>query len=375
MKSFVAGQYINEGYYSSFHPNKINREWKFDNMHLMLLLSKADRMLGRLDMYSNHIPNIDLFIEMHILKEATQSTKIEGTQTNIEEAVMPEEYVPIDKRDDWTEVHNYIQAMNHAIQQLRDLPLSAKLIKYTHKVLMKGVRGEHKQPGEFRKSQNWIGGSNIQDAIFIPPIHTEIAELISDIEMFIHNPKVQIPDLIKIAIIHYQFETIHPFNDGNGRVGRLLITLYLVSVGLLKRPVLYLSDYLEKHRNAYYSSIMKVRNNNDIDGWITFFLQGIIETAEKSVQTFDAILCLEKRYEQQVQLLGSRSANALKLIAEMYKNPIVDAARTAKLLNITPASAYNLIATLTQNDILHEITKGKRGKKYILKDYVQLFLS
>lgn len=374
MKSFVAGQYINEGYYSSFHPNKINREWKFDNMNLMLLLSKADRMLGRLDMYSNHIPNIDLFIEMHILKEATQSTKIEGTQTNIEEAVMPEEYVPIDKRDDWTEVHNYIQAMNHAIQQLDKLPLSAKLIKYTHRVLMKGVRGEHKQPGEFRKSQNWIGGSNIQDAIFVPPVHTEIAELISDIEMFIHSPKVQIPDLIKIAIIHYQFETIHPFNDGNGRVGRLLITLYLVSVGLLKRPVLYLSDYLEKHRNTYYSTIMNVRNNNDIDGWIAFFLQGVIETAEKSVRTFDSILCLEKSYDQKVQLLGSRSANALKLITEMYKNPIIDASRTAKLLNITPASAYNLIAILVQNDILHEITKGKRGKKYILKDYVQLFL-
>lgn len=374
MKSFVAGQYINEGYYSSFHPNKINREWKFDNMNLMLLLSKADRMLGRLDMYSNHIPNIDLFIEMHILKEATQSTKIEGTQTNIEEAVMPEEYVPIDKRDDWTEVHNYIQAMNHAIQQLDKLPLSAKLIKYTHRVLMKGVRGEHKQPGEFRKSQNWIGGSNIQDAIFVPPVHTEIAELISDIEMFIHSPKVQIPDLIKIAIIHYQFETIHPFNDGNGRVGRLLITLYLVSVGLLKRPVLYLSDYLEKHRNTYYSTIMNVRNNNDIDGWIAFFLQGVIETAEKSVRTFDSILCLEKSYDQKVQLLGSRSANALKLITEMYKNPIIDASMTAKLLNITPASAYNLIAILVQNDILHEITKGKRGKKYILKDYVQLFL-
>lgn len=374
MKSFVAGQYINEGYYSSFHPNKINREWKFDNMNLMLLLSKADRMLGRLDMYSNHIPNIDLFIEMHILKEATQSTKIEGTQTNIEEAVMPEEYVPIDKRDDWTEVHNYIQAMNHAIQQLDKLPLSAKLIKYTHRVLMKGVRGEHKQPGEFRKSQNWIGGSNIQDAIFVPPVHTEIAELISDIEMFIHSPKVQIPDLVKIAIIHYQFETIHPFNDGNGRVGRLLITLYLVSVGLLKRPVLYLSDYLEKHRNTYYSTIMNIRNNNDIDGWIAFFLQGIIETAEKSVRTFDSILCLEKSYDQKIQLLGSRSANALKLITEMYKNPIIDASMTAKLLNITPASAYNLIAILVQNDILHEITKGKRGKKYILKDYVQLFL-
>ena len=375
MKSFIAGQRINEGFYNSFHPNKINREWKFEDTNLMVLLSKADRMLGRLDMYSNHIPNINLFIEMHILKEATQSTRIEGTQTNMEEALMPEEYVPLDKHDDWTEVHNYIQAMNEAIELLQTLPLSARLIKYVHQILMKGVRGEHKQPGEFRTSQNWIGGNNISDAIFVPPVHTEIAELISDIEMFIHKPKVQLPDLIKIAIIHYQFETIHPFNDGNGRVGRLLITLYLVSIGLLKRPVLYLSDYLERHRNAYYAAIMNVRDNNDIESWISFFLTGIIETAEKSVNTFDQILCLEKQYEQTVQQMGLRSANAMKLITEMYKHPIIDASAISKLLNITPASAYNLIAVMIENGILYEITKGKRGKKYILKNYFELFLS
>lgn len=375
MKSFISGHYVNEGYYNSFHPNKINREWKFEDTNLMVLLSKADRMLGRLDMYSNHIPNIDLFIEMHILKEATQSTRIEGTQTNMEEALMPEEYVPLNKRDDWTEVQNYIQAMNEAIDLLQTLPLSARLLKHVHKILMKGVRGEHKQPGEFRTSQNWIGGNNISDAIFVPPIHTEIAELISDIEMFIHQPKVQLPDLIKIAIIHYQFETIHPFNDGNGRVGRLLITLYLVSIGLLKRPVLYLSDYLENHRNAYYASIMDVRDNNNIEGWISFFLTGIIETAEKSVETFDNILRLEKHYEQTVQQMGLRSANAMKLITEMYKHPIIDASRISSALNITLTSAYNLISAMMGNGILYEITKGKRGKKYILKDYFELFLS
>ena len=288
---------------------------------------------------------------------------------------MPEEYVPLNKHGDWTEVHNYIRAMNEAIGQLQTLPLSARLIKYIHRILMQGVRGEHKQPGEFRTSQNWIGGNNISDAVFVPPVHTEIAELISDIEMFIHKPKVQLPDLIKIAIIHYQFETIHPFNDGNGRVGRLLITLYLVSVGLLKRPVLYLSDYLERHRNAYYAAIMNVRNNNDMEGWISFFLTGIIETAEKSVDTFDRILRLEKQYEQTVQRMGLRSANAMRLIAEMYKHPIIDASAISKLLGITPASAYNLIAVMMKNGILYEITKGKRGKKYILKDYFELFLS
>lgn len=374
MKDFESGVYINEGLYKSFHPNKINKVWIFDDMSLITLLSKADRMLGRLDMYSNHIPNIDLFIEMHILKEATQSTRIEGTQTNMEEALMDKEDVPLDKRDDWAEVQNYIMAMNTAIELLGRLPLSNRLIRNVHKILMQGVRGEHKQPGEFRTSQNWIGGNNINDAVFIPPIWTEIPDLMSDIEKFIHEPVTQLPDLIKIAIIHYQFETIHPFNDGNGRVGRLLVTLYLVSVGLLKRPVLYLSDFLENHRNTYYSKIMKARTENDIEGWINFFLTGIIETAEKSVSTFDKILQLEKSYEISIQQMKGRSAKALRLLNELYKNPIIDANGVTSILGITAASAYTLLTEMERYGILKEITGSKRGKRYILHEYISLFI-
>ena len=258
MKNFVSGIYKNQGCYKSFSPYHINRQWIIDDMEIMTLLSKADRMLGRLDMYSEHIPNIDLFISMHVIKEATQSSKIEGTQTKIEDALMNEEDVPLDKHNDWAEVHNYINAMNEAINELNVLPFSSRLIRKVHNVLMKGVRGEHKTPGEFRHSQNWIGGSTINDALFVLPVWTEIPELISDIENFVHNEDVNIPDLIKIAIIHYQFETIHPFLDGNGRTGRLLITLFLVSQGLLKRPVLYLSDYLERHRSSYYQYLEAV---------------------------------------------------------------------------------------------------------------------
>ena len=374
MKDFKSGTYINEGLYKSFHPNKINRVWHFDDMSLITLLSKADRMLGRLDMYSNHIPNIDLFIEMHILKEATQSTRIEGTQTNMEEALMDKEDVPLDKRDDWAEVQNYIKAMNTAMELLGRLPLSCRLLRNVHKILMQGVRGEHKQPGEFRTSQNWIGGNNINDAIFVPPIWTEVADLMSDIEKFIHEPVAPLPDLIKIAIIHYQFETIHPFNDGNGRVGRLLVTLYLVSVGLLKRPVLYLSDFLENNRNTYYSKIMRVRTENDIEGWVEFFLSGIISTAEKSVSTFDKILQLEKSYEISIQQMKGRSAKALKLLNELYKNPIIDANGVVSALEITPASAYTLLSEMERCGILKEITGGKRGKRYILYDYINLFI-
>ncbi|MCC8199664.1 MAG: Fic family protein [Tannerellaceae bacterium] len=325
-------------------------------------------------MYSEHIPNIDLFISMHVLKEATQSSKIEGTQTNMEEALLPEEDVPLDKRDDWQEVKNYTEAMNFATQRLTQLPFSSRLIKEVHNVLLQGARGEHKQPGEFRTSQNWIGGSNINDAIFVPPVHTSIPELMSDIEKFVHNENLFIPELIKIAIIHYQFETIHPFLDGNGRTGRLLITLYLVSKNILKQPILYLSDYLEKHRNTYYSTLMEARTKNNIDNWFKLFLKGVIETAENGVQTFEKLMALQKKYEEGISTLGSRSANALKVMNALYKHPLIDANKVVQVTGLTAASAYTLINELVRLEYLKEVTGGKRKRMYLLTDYIKLFI-
>lgn len=373
MKNFLSGCLVQQGYYKSFQPNPINRAWVMDSMSLLQLLGQADRELGRLDMYSEYIPNIDLFIEMHVLKEATQSSKIEGTQTNMEEALLDKEDVALDKRDDWEEVQNYVAAMKETVARLKTLPFSARLIRETHKTLMQGVRGKHKQPGEFRHSQNWIGGATIDDAIFVPPVYSSVAELIGDIEQFVHNDKQYFPELLKIALVHYQFETIHPFLDGNGRVGRLLITLYLVSKGILKQPVLYLSDFFERNRQLYYDNLMRVREKNDLLQWFKFFLVGVIEVAKSSILTFDHILKMQKDAETQLQTLGSRTANAQKVMTYLYQRPIINAAKVGEVTGISPASAYKIIADLEQFGILREITGGKRGKIYRFDAYLKLF--
>ncbi len=373
MRDFKAGNNVNQGSYKSFQPETINREWNIENMELLSLLSQADRQLGRLDMYSEYIPNIDLFISMHVLKEATQSSKIEGTKTNIEEALLDKEDVNEEKRDDWEEVQNYIAALNTAITNLEKLPFSSRLIKETHKTLLQGVRGKHKLPGKFRTSQNWIGGASINDATFIPPIHQSINEYMSDLEKFSHNTDYHFPDLLKIALIHYQFETIHPFLDGNGRVGRLMITLYLVEKGILKKPILYLSDFFERNRLLYYDNLTGVREKNDLIQWFKFFLVGVIETAKNSIQTFDGILKLQKEVEKKIQKLGSRSNNAQLIINYLFQRPIIEAQKAKELTKLSMPSVYKLIDELEKLEIIQEITGAKRGKLYIFNKYTGLF--
>jgi Fic family protein len=372
MESFVSGKYINQGYYKSFQPNIIHKNWILNDMEVIRLLSKADRHLGRLDMYSEYV-NIDLFIRMHIAKEATQSSKIEGTQTNMEEVFLNKEEIASEKRADWEEVQNYISAMNEAVKLLNQLPFSSRLIKQTHKILLQGVRGEHKLPGEYRTSQNWIGGASISDATFIPPIHSSINELISDLEIFANDEISPLPDLIKIAIIHYQFETIHPFLDGNGRVGRLLITIYLVSKGILKQPILYLSDFFEKNRMLYYDNLMRTRTHNDINQWLKFFLTGIIETAKKGVTTFDGILQLQKSLEEKLKSLGNRNIDARKVVDYLYTQPIIGVTKVEELLQKSSVTAYKLLADLERLDVIKEISGAQRNKLYVFKDYLDLF--
>jgi Fic family protein len=310
---------------------------------------------------------------MHVLKEGTQSSRIEGTQTSIDEAVQKEEYIQPGKRDDWQEVQNYVHAMNQAIKALDKLPISNRLLRQTHKTLMQGVRGTNKLPGEFRKSQNWIGGSSLADAIFIPPHHNSIPDLMSDLEKFLHNESNPVPPLIKIGIAHYQFETIHPFLDGNGRIGRLLITLFLVSNNLLHKPTLYLSDFFERNRMLYYDNLRRVSSHNDLIQWMKFFLAGVKETSENSIQTFKRIITLREEAEQKIATLGKKYTLGKAFLIWLFSSPKTDATAVAEALKINISTANRLIDDFIALNILTEVTGFKRNRIFSFEEYIKVF--
>ncbi|MEM8952867.1 MAG: Fic family protein [Verrucomicrobiota bacterium] len=374
LSEYKAGHWIEQFQYKSFSPTPINHLWQWDDPAIDTLLSEANRHLGELNGLSLILPDLDRFITMHVVKEAQTSSRIEGTETGMDEAVQddPEAIVP-EKRDDWQEVRNYISAMNDAIQQLQTLPLSNHLLCATHRTLLSGTRGQNKTPGEFRVSQNWIGGATPADAVFVPPQHDEMAALLTDLEAFWHNEKIQVPELIRIAISHYQFETIHPFLDGNGRIGRLLITLYLVDKKLLKSPCLYLSSHLEKHRADYYDALTLVRRNNDLGHWLRFFLVAVIKTAQSSTTTFRSILTLHDETTAKVETLGRAAPNAQRVINHLYKQPFVTSQKLAKHLELSPSTCDRLIASLIKLDILREITGQQRNRIFSFHKYFNLF--
>ncbi len=373
INSFKSGTYMQRVQYKSFEPNKIDLPWQGYNADLVLLLSQADIKLGELNAFSQLIPDVDFFIKMHVLKEGTKSSRIEGTQTNFDEAVQKEEYIQPDKHDDWKEVQNYVQAMNEAIESLETLPLSNRLLRQTHSTLLHGVRGTYKQPGEFRRSQNWIGGSSLSDAAFIPPHQDSVPDLMADLESFLHNQNEPVPHLIKIGIAHYQFETIHPFLDGNGRIGRLLITLYLVSNNLLHKPTLYLSDFFERNKSTYYDNLTNVRSQNNISQWLKFFLEGIRSTSENSIQTFKDIIELRSVVEDKIISLGKKQALAKSLLQYLYSKPITDTKDVAKTLNINYSTASRLMDDFVRLEILLELTGYKRNRVFSFDDYLKLF--
>lgn len=373
-KDFKAGRWVQQYEYKSFSPAPINHEWTWDDPVINTLLEQATQSIGELNAFSLIVPDVDLFIQMHVVKEASTSSRIEGTQTEIDEALKPREMVAPERRDDWQEVQNYIEAMNRAIEELERLPLSSRLLRNTHEILLEGVRGEGKMPGEFRKSQNWIGGSGPSDAVFVPPEHTEVPELMSDLERFLHNDAIQVPHLIRIAISHYQFETIHPFLDGNGRIGRLLITLYLVSKGLLKRPTLYVSAHIEKHKAAYYGALSRVRETDDLGQWVRFLLTALRDTAVRGKETFEAVLALRREVEQTILSLGKKAENANLLLNHLYRRPFVTPKEVSRILDITHPTAGSMIRDFEKLGILKKWEKVGRNQGYVFGRYLALFL-
>lgn len=373
LEEFLAGTYIEEYQYKAFLPNHINAMWQWQDSEINILLEEANRKLGEINAFSILIPNIDLFIKMHITKEANTSSKIEGTKTEMDEAIMKEEEISPERRDDWKEVHQYIDAMNSAIELLKQLPLSNRLIRETHKILLKTVRGENKLPGDFRTSQNWIGGANLSNAKFVPPPHRYLDELMGDLEKFIHNETINVPHLIKIAILHYQFETIHPFLDGNGRVGRLLITLYLVDNGLLAKPALYLSDYLERNRDEYYRHLTDIRMKNELIPWIKFFLTGVIQTADNAKNTFIKIIELQKEMEVRLRTFGARAEKINSILNAFYENPILSVKDIVTKTKIPDKTTRNLLDLMIENNLIKEKTGYERNRLFIFDKYFSLF--
>jgi len=374
INDFIAGSLQKGNKYSYFLPEKINHTFVWTDDTINEFLEKASLKLGELNSFSRFVPDTDMFILMHVYKEAVVSSRIEGTRTSIDEALIEEKELNPEQRNDWQEVHNYVAAMNSAIEELKTLPLSNRLIRNTHKILLSSVRGQTKTPGEFRISQNWIGGASINDAAFIPPSHTELPELMGDLELFLHNDTIKVPHLVRIAIAHYQFETIHPFLDGNGRIGRLLITLYLVSAGILEKPLLYLSEFFEKNRSLYYDNLTFVRTKNDLGQWIKYFLVGVTETSEKAVSTLKSIIDLKAAIEKErIPEFGKRSKHAGHLFNKLFSKPVLNVKDIQEITGLSPKAAYDLVEIFIGAGILKETTGYQRNRVFVFEDYMRLF--
>lgn len=360
--------------YSYFVPELINRQWEWKDPQLGTMLEKASISLGELNSFARLVPNIDLFIQLHVTKEAVISSRIEGTRTNMDEALMPVEEINPERRNDWQEVRNYSAAMKNAIKELENTPLSSRLLCKTHETLLSGVRGEHKMPGEFRRSQNWIGGASLNDAVFIPPAHTYVNELMGDLEKFLHNETIHVPALVRIGIAHYQFETIHPFLDGNGRIGRLLITLYLVSRKILHQPLLYISVFFEKNKSLYYDNLTRVREKNDLMHWLKYFLTGVDETARQSTNTLMEILKLKADIDDKLRKTAGRRANtALSLLEHLFVEPIINVKQVEKSCGLSTKAANDLVGLFMEQGILKEISGKTRYRLFLFEPYLNLF--
>lgn len=373
-----AGRYIAQpSGYRAFMPEGLPPQPPVEiTADLQVLLSQADRALGRLDGSIQTLPHPDLFVFMYVRKEAVLSSQIEGTQSSLQDVLAAEAKILEPGRpQDVNEVVNYVRAMNHGLERLPELPVSVRLIREIHAELLTGVRGSHLTPGDVRTSQNWIGpaGCTLNEASFVPPPPHEVARLLSELERFLHTD-THLPLLIKIGLAHAQFETIHPFLDGNGRIGRLLITFLLCEQEVLVKPVLYLSYYFKRHRQQYYDRLQAVRDAGDWEGWLTFFLNGVVEVSKQATDTARRILSLREEHRREItDQLGRAAGNGHRVLEHLYEHPIVSVGEVEDLIGTTYPAANDLVARMVEIGILQEITGQARNRKFRYEAYIQLF--
>lgn len=358
--------------YECFIPHNL-KELKLDiDDQLQSLINKAYLLLGRLDGMAITLPDIDLFVSMYVQKEAVISSQIEGTQASLIDVLQKDRNN--EKIKDTEEIVNYIKATNYAFKRLEELPLCMRLIKETHSVLLSGVRGNEKSPGEFRKSQNWIGytGCTLNTASFVPPSPDEMEHSLSDLEKYIHEDS-SISNLIKTALIHYQFETIHPLLDGNGRMGRLLIVLFLKERGLIEYPVLYLSYFFKKNRNRYYELLNNVRIKGEFEEWIKFFIEGICEISEDAISSIQKIIKLKRIDMEKIRNIPKGNISSLLLVYDyLLKHPFLETEDIRLLSDLSKPTVNKLLETLTELEILELVEEKKRYKQYVYKKYVDI---
>lgn len=385
--TFQSGTYRNIKDFKAFIPSFINRDYTVSDGRILALLELAGRYIGELNAYSKNLPNIQSFLYMLALEEATISNKIEGTRITVNEVLSPDEEILPEMRNEKTEVINYLNSLDYSYSRLtgvsniltepvkdnvETIPFCTRLIKEAHKILLTNSRGEQKLPGEFRTSQNWIGGTMPSTASFVPPPYEELPELLSDFEKFWHNDSIYLPVLIKIAISHYQFETIHPFLDGNGRIGRLIILLQLVDSGLLELPTLYLSRFFEQNRKKYYDALDLVRRENNMNQWIVYFLEGVCDTAKYTVQKLKQIDDLNNECEERIKKNPRSHVNASKLLKLLYLKSRITVAMVCENLGLDYQNANNLLKSFVKLGILTE-AQSRRIKVYTFSEYLAIF--
>jgi Fic family protein len=372
-----AGRYVQQPTgYRAFLPAPLPPNPPLRMDELQAPLAEASHALGRLDGSVLTLPDPDLFVLMYVRKEAVLSSQIEGTQSSLQDLLEAEARIFSPERPaDVREVINYVHAMNYGLERLATLPVSVRLIREIHERLLKGVRGSRLTPGELRRSQNWIGpaGCTLNEATFVPPPPEVVPQALSDLERFLHS-KDDLPVLIKIGLAHAQFETIHPFLDGNGRVGRLLITFLLCERGILHKPVLYLSHYFKRHRQEYYDRLQAVRDAGDWEGWLGFFLRGMTDVSAQATETARRILALRERWREQItQSFGRAAGNGLKVLEQLFRTPIINVKKVQTITKTEFPAANQLVQRLVQLGVLKEVTGQARNRQFRFEEYVQLF--